>query len=146
MANKEVNGTQMTVCLHMDDLKVSHMDPRENTRCGDWLSGTYDVTVVAHQGAVHDYLGMIFDFLAKGKVMINMIEYIKNIITNFPEEIMAIRMSPAADHLFTVRDESLAKPLPEEQARAFHHASAQLLFLSARARCDIQPTTAFLTT
>ena len=45
-----------------------------------------------------------------------------------------------------VRDESLAKPLPEEQAMAFHHATAQLLFLSARARRDIQPTTAFLTT
>ncbi len=29
---------------------------------------------------------------------------------------------------------------------AFHHATAQLLFLSARARCDIQPAVAFLTT
>ncbi len=38
---------------------------------------------------VHDYLGMIFDFLEKGKVMINMIEYIKGIINNFPEEIIA---------------------------------------------------------
>ena len=55
-------------------------------------------------------------------------------------------MSPAADHLFTVRDETEAKLLPEEQARAFHHATAQVLFLSARARRDIQPCTAFLTT
>ncbi len=53
---------------------------------------------------------------------------------------------PATNHLFTVRDESLLKPLPEEQARAFHHASAQLFFLSARDRCDIQPAIAFLTT
>ena len=44
-----------------------------------------------------------------------------------------------------MRDESLLKPLPEEQARAFHNASAQLLFLSTRARRDIQPATAFLT-
>ncbi len=36
--------------------------------------------------------------------------------------------------------------MPEEQARAFHHAAAQLLFLSARARRDVQPATAFLTT
>ena len=89
---------------------------------------------------------MIFDFSQKGKVMVNMIEYIRGIIDQFPEEIVAIRTSPAADHLFTVRDESLSKPLPEEQARAFHHALAQLLFLSARARHDIQPATAFLTT
>ncbi len=36
--------------------------------------------------------------------------------------------------------------LPEEQAMAFHRATAQLLFLSARGRRDIQPATAFLTT
>ena len=54
--------------------------------------------------------------------------------------------SPAADHLFTMREESMTKPLPEDQARAFHHATAQLLFLSTRARQDIQPATAFLTT
>jgi hypothetical protein len=100
VANKEVNETQMTMCWHVDDLKVSHVDPRENTRFGDWLSETYGVMVVAHQGAVHNYLGMIFDFSVKEKVMINIIEYIKNIIANFPEEIMAIRMSPATDHLF----------------------------------------------
>ncbi len=76
----------------------------------------------------------------------NMIEYIKNIIADFPEEIGAIRMSPATDHLLTVRDKSFSKPLPEEQARAFHNASALLLFLSTRARRDIRPTTMFLTT
>ncbi len=45
-----------------------------------------------------------------------------------------------------VCSETEAKPLPEEQAMAFHHATVQLLFLSARARLDIQPATAFLTT
>ena len=38
-----------------------------------------------------------------------------------------------------------SKGLPEEQTMAFHRTTAQLLFLSARARRDIQPTTAFLT-
>ncbi len=40
VANKEVNGTQMTVCWHVDNLKVSHVDPKENTRFGDWLIET----------------------------------------------------------------------------------------------------------
>jgi hypothetical protein len=147
VANKEVNRTQMTMCLQVDDLKVSHVDPRENTTWfGDWLSETYGMMVVAHQGAVHDYLGMIFDFSVKRKVMINMIKYIINIIDDFPEEIVAIRTSPAVDHLFTAKDKSLSMLLPEEQAKAFHHASVQLLFLSTRARHDIQPATAFLTT
>ncbi len=117
----------------MDDSKVSHVNPGEITLFGEWLNATYGVPVATHRGKVHGYLGMIFDYSKKGKVMINMIEYTKNIIRDFPEEITAVRTSPVADHLFTVRDESLAKPLPEEQARAFHHTMAQLLFLSARA-------------
>ena len=89
---------------------------------------------------------MIFDYSEKGTVIINMIEYIKNITTNIPGEITAVGTSPAADHLFTMRDKLLAKPLTEEQAWAFHHATAQLLFLCAGARCNIQPVTMFLTT
>jgi hypothetical protein len=77
--------------------------------------------------------------------MVTMLEYIKNIIRDFPEEITGTKTSPAADHLFTVRDPSLAKALPEEQAMAFHCATAQLLFLSVRARWDIQLATFFLT-
>jgi hypothetical protein len=75
---------------------------------------------------------MIFGYSKKGKVMINMIKYIKIIIAKFLEEITAAQTSPAADHLFTVRDKLLANPLTEEQAKAFHHTTAQLLFLSTR--------------
>jgi hypothetical protein len=50
VANKEVNGSQMTVCWHVDDLKLSHIDPKVNTEFGDWLSATYGVSVVSHRG------------------------------------------------------------------------------------------------
>ncbi len=43
--------------------------------------------MATHRGEVHDYLGMIFDFSVKGKVVVTMMEYIKNIIKDFPEEI-----------------------------------------------------------
>jgi hypothetical protein len=146
VANKQVDSTQLTVCWHVDDLKVSHVNPAVITRFGEWLNETYGISVVSHRGKVHDYLGMILDYSSDGKVIINMSEYIKSIIADFPEEISGFRATPAADHLFDVRDPSEARALPEEQARAFHHAVAQLLFLSARARRDIQPATAFLTT
>jgi hypothetical protein len=145
-ANKVVDGKQMTACWHVDDLKVSHCDPVQVTIFGEWLNEKYGVAVATHRGKVHDYLGMIFDFLPKGKVIVTMMEYVKNIIKDFPEEIVGTKTSPATDHLFTVRDLSLAKVLPEEQAMAFHRTTAQLLFLSARARRDIQPTTVSLTT
>jgi hypothetical protein len=35
VANKVINGEQMTVCWHVDDLKVSHMEPAEVTKFGD---------------------------------------------------------------------------------------------------------------
>jgi hypothetical protein len=132
VANKTINGKQMTVCWHVGDLNVSHVDPSEVAKFGQWLNMMFGV-MVAEQGKVHNYLGMIMDYPEKRKVSINMIEYINNIIADFPEKIVSIKTSPAQDHLFTVRDPSEAQLLPEEQAMAYHHATAQLLFLSARA-------------
>jgi hypothetical protein len=132
IANKQVGGNQMMVCWHVNDLKVSHIDPTEVTCFGNWLSGKYGVTIGGHRGKIHDYLGMILNYSHKGKI-------------NFPEEISGYRATAAADHLFTVRDAATSQLLLEDQARAFHHMVAQLLFLSARARHDIQPVTAFLT-
>jgi hypothetical protein len=48
VANKVINGKQMTVCWHVDDLKVSHMEPEEVTKFGNWLSKTYGVSVTTH--------------------------------------------------------------------------------------------------
>ena len=54
--------------------------------------------------------------------------------------------TPEADYLFTVRDESEARPLPEEQEVYFHHAVAQLNYLATGSRRDINLCVAFLTT
>ena len=56
-----------------------------------------------------------------------------------------MQSTSVADHLFQVRPDTNERPLPEEQARAYHHTTAQLLFLS-RVQRDIQTTVAFLTT
>ena len=37
VANKEVNGTQMTICWHVDDLKVSHKEETEVAKIDEWL-------------------------------------------------------------------------------------------------------------
>ena len=74
-----------------------------------------------------------------------MISYTKLIIDNFPEPITSTAPKPAGDHLFTVRSDEGRKLLPEEQARAFHRTTAQLLFLSQQARPDMQTLVSFLT-
>ena len=93
VANKVVDGKQMTVCWHVDNLKVSHCDLAQVTIFGEWLSEKYGMAVATHRRKVHDYLGMIFIFLLKGKIMVTMMEYIKNIIKDFPEEIVGTKTS-----------------------------------------------------
>ena len=66
-----------------------------------------------------------------------MFKYIDSIIDGFPELITGKAATPAADHLFSVRDADEAKYPPGEKAIAFHHTTAQLLFLSSRARRNI---------
>jgi hypothetical protein len=52
----------------------------------------------------------------------------------------------AHDRLFDIRDEKETRELSKEQALAFHHTVAHLLFMAPRARKDIQTAVAFLTT
>jgi len=59
-----------------------------------------------------------------------MIKYLKNIINEFPKMIMGRAATPAHDKLFVIRDEGEARKLGEEQALAFHHTMAQLLFMA----------------
>ena len=41
VANKIVDGAQLTVLWHVDDLKVSHVDAGVVTRMSAWLQKTY---------------------------------------------------------------------------------------------------------
>ena len=76
---------------------------------------------------------MDLDFSTPGKLRVSMIKYLAKIFKAFPETIRTAAATPAADHLIEVIDENERKLLPEEQARAFHHSVAQLLFLCGRA-------------
>jgi hypothetical protein len=114
---------------HVDDLKVSQVDPFQITKLAIYLATIYNNGLMVHQGKVHDYLGMDLNFATDGITQVSMITYASKILTDFPKPITTPCATPAADHLFTVCNESKAKFLPEAQAQAFHHTVAQLLFL-----------------
>ena len=42
VANKTVEGKQLTVVWHVDDIKVSHRDHKVVTRMATWLKATYE--------------------------------------------------------------------------------------------------------
>ena len=52
--------------------------------------------------------------------------------------------TPAADHLFMVRED--AEELSEEKAQVFHNATAKALYVCKSSRPDIQTVVSFLTT
>jgi hypothetical protein len=139
-------GKQMTVIWHINNLMGSCKNDFELTKFSCYLAKIYGPKLSIHTGRKHDYLGVNMEFNDDETLEASMIRYLKNVISEFPEVITGKSATPAADHLFTIRDKKEAKPLDEERALAFHHTVAQLLFMATRVRRDIQMAVAFLTT
>jgi hypothetical protein len=88
---------------------------------------------------------MTFDFSNKGKVIINMTDYVKNMIEDCSIKLTEkdVEKTPAAPNLF---DKGNGPKLDKEMAEEFHTIVAKGLFLCKRARPDIHPTIALLCT
>jgi hypothetical protein len=145
IANRRVNGSMQTVKFHVDDLKSSHIDPKVNDHFLAWLNSKYGKhgAVKATRGKVHDYLGMTFTYSDDG-VTIDMREYIKAMIDEFPYEIgERTSPTPANDDLFTIKD---SPNLDKIQSEELHTFVAKSLFACKRARPDLHTTTTFLCT
>ena len=117
----------------------------ELTKFSCYLTKIYGPKLAMHLGNKHDYLGMDFKFMDNLSLEVSMFKYVDSIIDEFPELIAGKAATPAADHMFSVRDADEAKYLPEEKDITFRHTTAQLLFLSSRARRDIHKDVSFLT-
>ena len=148
VANKMVNGKQLTVTWHVDDVKSSHVDSRVNDQFLHWVNKEFGSLgeVKTTRGKIHDYLGMILDYSVDGQVSIDMTRYVDSMVSNFPTECLqgAKVPTPWTESLFRVNEKS--PPLNERMAEQFHTVTAQGLFVSKRARPDISPAIAFLTT
>ncbi len=139
-------GEPMTVIWHVDDLMGICTEDFELMKFSCYLAKIYGPKLSMHTGNKYNYLGVDLEFNDDGTLDMLMVNYLKSVIAKFPEMITGKAAMPAADHLFTVRDEKEARALKEESALIFHHTVAQLLFMSTRARRNIQMAVAFLTT
>jgi hypothetical protein len=134
-ANKDVgDGKQLTVIWHVDDLIASCVVNFELTKLSCYLANIYGPKLTMHVGNKHNYLGVDLEFKQDGWLNVSMVNYLKNVIEAFPEKIVGRAATPAGERLFDIRDKKEARPLEEECAIAFHHTTAQLLFMAARAR------------
>jgi hypothetical protein len=147
VANRTIRDSQHTVKFHVDDLMSSHMKTIVNDVFGKWLNRMYGDygEVKLHRGKIHDYLGMRFDFSEKGKVKIDMIDYIASMIDESSIKLRAsdTAPTPAAEDFFA---EGSGAKLNDKQREEFHTIVAKGLFACKRARPDIHPTIATLCT
>jgi len=67
VVKKMVNGSQMTVRRHVDDLMISHTSNKAISQFLCALKDIYGDNLAETTGSVHDYLGMIFDFSEQDK-------------------------------------------------------------------------------
>jgi hypothetical protein len=136
VANKIVDGMQMTICFHVDDCKLSHRNSRANDNIIDWLRREYESIfedgsgkMTISRGRVHKYLGMTLDYTVRGRVNISMFDYVDEIINAFDKAEPkggGTKSSAAPDDLFKV-DEDREK-LPPEKAVEFHNLVAKTLY------------------
>ena len=146
VSNKMIDGNQCTIVWHVDDLKISHVNPDVVTDILNKLEDKYrgkEVPLTVSRGKIHDYLGMVIDYTTPGKVKFSMDQYIEEMLNELPEDMKGTTTSTTPASLRPEREEV---KLDSEVAEAFHHNVAKLLFLSKRARPDLQTAVAFLCT
>jgi len=69
------------------------------------------------------YLGMKLDYSQKGKVIIDMVEYVESMMNSFSEKkLHGTKVKMPWNHLFKVRDKS--PKLPKSRAEKFHTVTA----------------------
>jgi hypothetical protein len=147
VANKMMIGKQCTILWHVDDLKISHVDPNAVTEVIQLLEEEFgkEAPLTKMRGKVHDYLGMTLDYSSPGQAKILMIHYIENMLEEMPSDMDGEAPTPASNHLFQVNEKDPVM-LDDDTATMFHHNVAKLLFLCKRSRPDIQTAITFLCT
>ena len=85
VANKIINGHQFTIVWHVDDLKLSHKDPKVVDEMIRYLKGLYEILpngevkemesqrIPGKPMKLLNYLGMKFDYSQSEKVAISML-------------------------------------------------------------------------
>jgi hypothetical protein len=111
----------------VEDLKLSHVYTKVVDNTITWLKSIYGEDMRVYRGKKHDYLGIYLDYSVPGEVKVTMVDYLKRVITEFPEEITGTASSPAAERLVTIRPDGESVLLEEKRAIAFHHCVAQLI-------------------
>ena len=129
-------------------MKASHKSHQVNKEFFNWCEMKYGSELNGHvkmvNGKIHDYLAMKLDYSNKGKLKVDMKEYVKEMIKDYPSKTRENIECPWSTKLFNVNDNS--KSLNNDYKELFHTFVMKCMFLGKRARPDILMGISFLST
>ena len=135
------NGSQITVCVYVDDLFCTSVDASNCEWVADSLIKEYkEITV--NKGENHSYLGQSFDFSVKGEVFVSMDGYTRDLLDLY--EVVGDRATPATVDLYVVTEGLTV--VDDDQMSEFKSRVMKIMFLAQRARPDILTAVNFLST
>ncbi len=159
---RDIKGKQMTIWFHVDDCKISHLDPKVVNHTIAWLCEEYESVFTdgsskmkVARGKVLKYLGMMLDFATSKIVKVTMLEYVDEIAGSWDKACSELddrynivsgckRIATAAPNdLFKVNEDAVK--LDQVRAKAFHNIMAKGIYVTKRARPDISLAIALLT-
>ena len=145
VVNKMVDGRQLTVAWHVDDLKISHEKEEALDEFIGMMENEFgqDAPLSISCGPAQDYLGMTLDFSEKERVVVKMHNYVKTMLNDAPSSMDGKAATPAAAHLFKVNTEN-PKLLNKDKKDLFVHLVMQGLYLSQRGWPNIRTAISFL--
>jgi len=141
--NKGERQNQVTISIHVDDLKISS---KNRTSIDETLSGLRKeyININVQEGAILDYLGMVFDYSEEGAVSISMGSMVGELLEAIEVNASEMAKTPAATNLFESDDSS--QLLGTKETKRFHSAVALALYLAKRGRPDILTVVSLLST
>ena len=106
IAKKMINEKQCTIAWHVDDSKISHVDPGVVTNVIRMIEERFNEVTVS-RGKTHTFLGMDIELRDDGMVFLGMQEYLEEIIVTFGEAITGKAPTPDTSKLFVVNESEL---------------------------------------
>jgi len=99
-------------------VKASHVDPKVNDEFYNWCERTDGREETGHvtvtRGKKHDYLAMTPDYTEDGKLRIDMRNYVKGMIEEFPVKLTGATATPWTERLMKI--DKTSKKLEAERA------------------------------
>ena len=143
VANKTINEKQCFIGYYVDDDIATHDSDKVLKQVAETVEkqvGKITVTT----GDKHTFLGMNIKFNENGTVTIDMQDYVKETLKDFPDKLRKTAASPARPDLFYV--DNASPLLTQESSDIFHSIVMKLMWISQRCRLDITTAIAFLST